>query len=358
MRFFKYKSYCFVIAMLVLFSAEGLAQDIHFSQFYNSPLTLNPAMTGLFKQDYRASLLYRSQWKQINAAFISKAFAGDINFIVNPDKSDRIGVGIFVLNDKIGSGIMNNNTALFSFAYHKGLDATKRHRLSVGLQSGYVQKSIDYSSFTYNSQFNNSIVDPGYDPSLASGEPLGRTNFNYVNLNAGVVWTFKLNEKVDLQNGVSFFNIIKPKESFVQSLLVEDKNKLKSRFTYSGTMNYKLSEKISLHPAVLVMTQTRVMDFNVGSSVGYSFPGSKGTMVQGGVWYRMSDAVVFMAGMRYKNWNLGVSYDKTTSGLNDVKKTPQVKKHSHVGAFEFTLTYYGFFKRPLPNQMTIPCRFF
>jgi type IX secretion system PorP/SprF family membrane protein len=339
-------------------TGRSFSQDIHFSQFYNSPLTLNPGMTGLFKQDYRASILYRSQWKQINAAFISKAFAGDINFIVNQHKGDKLGVGIFVVNDKIGSGIINNNTALFSLAYHKTLDATKRHRLSLGIQSGYVQKSIDYSSFLYNSQFNNSIVDPGYDPDISSGEPLGRTNFSYVNLNAGAVWSFKVNEKTDLQTGVSMFNLLKPKESFVQSLMVADKDKLKGRFTWSGTMKYQINEKISLHPAILVMRQTKVYDFNMGSSVGYTFKGSNGTMIQAGLWYRMADAVILMTGLRYKNWNVGLSYDKTTSGLNDVKKTPQVKKHSHVGAFEITLTYYGFFKRPLPHQMTIPCKFF
>jgi type IX secretion system PorP/SprF family membrane protein len=356
MKIFKYKNRFWVIAFLIFIFHNGFSQDIHFSQFYNSPLTLNPAMTGLFKQDFRASVIYRNQWKQINASYITKAFAGDANFIVNPAKSDRIGVGVFMMNDKIGDGIINNNSAFLSLSYHKTLDAVKRHKLSVGLQGGYVQKNIDYASLTFSDQFNNSNYT--IDPSLASSEPLGRTKFSYLNLNAGAVWTFKVNEKVDFQTGLSLFNINKPKESFVKTVYGVDLNKLRDRFTWSGTMKYQLSEKISLHPAFLMMTQTRAMDLNIGSAIGYSFPGGKGTMVQAGIWYRMSDAVVFMTGLRFKNYNIGLSYDATSSSLNQIKKSPQVKDHAHIGAFEFTLTYYGFFKRPLPNQMTIPCRFF
>ncbi len=37
-------------------------QDIHHSQFYTSPLNLNPGLTGVFNGDQRLSLNYRRQW--------------------------------------------------------------------------------------------------------------------------------------------------------------------------------------------------------------------------------------------------------------------------------------------------------
>ena len=328
------------------------AQDIHFSQFYGSPLTLNPALTGLFRQDVRAAVIYRNQWKQANSAFVTKAFAGDVNFIVGT--KDKIGVGIFVMNDKVGDGIISNNTALISLAYHKVLDPANRHKVSVGMQTGYVQKSIDYSSLFFGSQ----ISSYQYDPNLSSGEPLGRTNFGYLNLNLGGVYTFKLSNDIDFQSGVSFSNLVKPKESFVRSLAIPDINKLSHRFTWSGTMRYQLTSKVSLLPGFLFMRQSKAIDFNIGSAVGYSLNTDKSTIIRAGLWYRAADAVIISSGIRFKNYDLGLSYDFTSSKLNEIKKSPTVNDHARIGAFEVILTYYGFLKRPVPAEMTIPCRFF
>jgi hypothetical protein len=121
---------------------------------------------------------------------------------------------------------------------------------------------------------------------------------------------------------------------------------------------YKLSNKLSLFPAVLIMKQAKALDFNVGSSIGYLLNGNKNTLVQAGVWYRSSDAVIAMAGVRFNHINIGVSYDFTTSSLNDIKKSDTVKDNAKIGAFEVTLTYVGFLKRPIPGALTVPCRFF
>ena len=45
--------------------ADVNAQDPHFSQFYASPLLLNPALTGAFPGNVRASGSYREQWPSI-----------------------------------------------------------------------------------------------------------------------------------------------------------------------------------------------------------------------------------------------------------------------------------------------------
>jgi type IX secretion system PorP/SprF family membrane protein len=352
MKTIKYYQSFFSIAVLSLFAAGAVAQDIHFSQFYSIPLTTNPALTGLFKQDFRASVMYRRQWKQINSSFITKAFGGDANFILSPQ--DKLGVGVFVMNDHVGDGIIKNNTFLLSVAYHRTLDAAKRHRISAGAQSGYVQKNIDYTTLLFGNQIQNYVPDPN----AASGEPLGKTNFSYINVNTGIAWTFKYSDKLDIQSGVSFFNMLKPKESFVQSLAVPDINKLRGRYLWTGSVRYQINDKISLMPAFMLMRQSKATDLNIGSSVGYSMNADKSTIVRGGLWYRAADAVILSAGIRFRNYDLGLSYDITSSGLNQVKKAPSVNDHAKVGAFEFVLTYYGFFKRPLPDQMTIPCRFF
>ena len=56
------RNYLLTFALLFFISLN--AQDIHFSQFYASPLTLNPAMTGFVNGDCRAGVIYRNQWKR------------------------------------------------------------------------------------------------------------------------------------------------------------------------------------------------------------------------------------------------------------------------------------------------------
>ncbi|MFL5729797.1 MAG: PorP/SprF family type IX secretion system membrane protein, partial [Cytophagaceae bacterium] len=342
MRIGNFNKKVFSVVILSLVVSLANAQDIHFSQFYSTALATNPALTGLFKQDYRATLIYRRQWKQINASFITKAFGGDANFILSA--KDKLGVGIFVMNDHVGDGIIKNNTFLVSTAYHRTLDAAKRHRVSIGVQTGFVQKNIDYTTLIFGSQIHNYAQDPN----SPSGEPLGKTNFSYLNLNSGAVWTFKYSDKLDMQSGISFFNMVKPKESFIQSLAAPDINKLRGRFLLTGNVRYQLTDKISLMPAFMLMKQTKAMDLNIGSSVGYAMNMDKSTIVRAGLWYRSADAVVLSTGIRFKNYDLGLSYDFTSSSLNQVKNAPTVNDHAKVGAFEFVLTYYGFFKRALP----------
>ncbi len=59
-----------VYLCFALLSFGGAAQDIHFSEFYNTPLQLNPSYTGFFNGDYRFTAIYRDQWSTIGVPFL------------------------------------------------------------------------------------------------------------------------------------------------------------------------------------------------------------------------------------------------------------------------------------------------
>ena len=61
---------------LLAIATTGLAQDQHFTQFFASPLTLNPALTGTFDGKYRVAFIYRDQEPY-------KTFAGAIDLRFN-----------------------------------------------------------------------------------------------------------------------------------------------------------------------------------------------------------------------------------------------------------------------------------
>ena len=101
---------------VLMFSTCAFAQDIHFSQYQASPLTLNPALTGKIKEDFRVGLIHRSQWKSVNSAFATSSVFADINFIKNPLTLDMWGVGLVALNDEIGDSLFSNQTVAVSLS--------------------------------------------------------------------------------------------------------------------------------------------------------------------------------------------------------------------------------------------------
>ncbi|MFN6945552.1 MAG: PorP/SprF family type IX secretion system membrane protein [Cytophagaceae bacterium] len=331
------------------------AQDIHFSQFYNFPLALNPALTGKFKQDYRLSAIYRNQWHAANATFQTAAFAGDVNFRVNPLSDDKIGVGLFFYNDQMGEGIIQNNSGYASLAYHKVLDKYKRHRLSAGLQGGYVRKSIDYSQLYFGSQ----IIDYEVSRDALSGENMDNNSFGYMNINAGLSWSFMLTDHTEIHSGISVFNAVHPKETFAQEFLREDLNRLKNRSLINIGMHYRMNERLSLMPEVMFMLQQRARDINIGAALGYHIGGWEGkTMVMAGTWYRVQDAAIFMAGVQHGSMKMVFSYDATVSPLRNIRYGEGIPNNARIGAYEITLTHVGFLNRPAPNNYTVPCGIF
>ena len=66
----------FLLAMVT--ALETMAQDPQFTQFYASPMFLNPAFTGL-TYEHRFTANYRNQWPGIKKAFSTYMATYDYN---------------------------------------------------------------------------------------------------------------------------------------------------------------------------------------------------------------------------------------------------------------------------------------
>jgi type IX secretion system PorP/SprF family membrane protein len=109
-----------LLLTLLLFTSivsVSLAQDPNFSQFFASPLTLNPALTGKFDGVFRVAGNYRNQWPSINNAFVTKTASADFHLLKDYlPEIDRWGVGILFMNDQNGNGALTTNQFSFSTA--------------------------------------------------------------------------------------------------------------------------------------------------------------------------------------------------------------------------------------------------
>src|ERR1700749_783793 len=93
-----------IMAVLLLVTMTAKAQDIHFSQFNQEPLALNPALTGNYQCDWRAGLNYRTQWSSIPAPYNTYAAFFDIPIIKGIGGTDNLALGLNLFNDVSGDG--------------------------------------------------------------------------------------------------------------------------------------------------------------------------------------------------------------------------------------------------------------
>src|SRR5579863_4050758 len=103
------KKFTFLSCLLLILSAAAKAQDPGFSQFFASPLTLNPALTGKFNGVVRVAGNYRNQWPAINNAFITSTASIDGHLLGSRlPENDTWGIGLMAMTDKTASGILTS----------------------------------------------------------------------------------------------------------------------------------------------------------------------------------------------------------------------------------------------------------
>lgn len=313
------------------------SQDIHFSQFFNSPLTLNPAQTGQFDGSYRFGVIYRDQWSSVNSPFKTFSSNFDITFPIGLWEGDAVSGGLVMYSDNAGDGNFNTSNVLLSGAYHKALG--RDQRLTLGLQVGYTQKRYDLNELFFADMFN------GQSFGLPTNENIPTETPQNVDLNLGLGYARKISEDLAVSGGAAAFHLLRPKESFFNNPDI----KLGMRYIAHAEVNYRLNDLMTINPRFLYMNQTKAQEFSIGADVGYKLqnPSFDATLF-GGAWFRASgtDAIIPYIGGEYKSFRLGLSYDVNISSLSEVSKGR--------GGFELSLQYIGIIKQP-PIQIVVPC---
>src|SRR5438045_5184896 len=86
------------------------AQDPHFSQFFASPLTLNPAFTGKFDGQFRLAANHRDQWPSIPKAYVTTSASVDFGLLKSKiPEGDVFGIGISALSDQSADAALKLN---------------------------------------------------------------------------------------------------------------------------------------------------------------------------------------------------------------------------------------------------------
>jgi type IX secretion system PorP/SprF family membrane protein len=123
------------ISFFLFFVIEiSVAQDLHFSQFFTSPISLNPAKTGLFNGDWRIGANYKNQWYNIPITYNTASVFADAAFGEKRNSFlKKAGAGIYLAQDGAGDGNLATTKIQLSGAYHQVLDYNEMYYLSGGL---------------------------------------------------------------------------------------------------------------------------------------------------------------------------------------------------------------------------------
>lgn len=283
-----------------------MGQDIHFSQYNQSPLNLNPSLTGNFNAKYRLVGNFRNQWSSIGEGYKTYSFSAEGK---NLFKVKRISYGLLLFQDQAGSENLTQSNFGINFNYSQNLNYDSTLSVSIGAGLSYQQVKVDVNSFSFDKQY----VGNSYNPNNPNGENFNKESFGYFNPSVGSHVNYAINSDNAIKFGIAFHNLLRHKNSFLQ---LEDQQ-LEMRTTYHFSSTFLVNQLIDIQPSVLFMKQGKAQEFITGSNIRYYFEKTRYARkaITGGVFYRNKDAAIINVGLELTQTSLSFSYDIGTSDL-------------------------------------------
>ncbi len=327
-----------ITCMLALGAISLNAQDIHFSQFYMSPLNLNPAMTGVMNCNIRLAANYRNQWASVLRSNAYNTYSVSYDQRIPVGRYDYFGIGGTFWGDQAGEANFSTLTGKLSASYSKRMGGSRgqANYLVVGAEGGVAQRSIDFLNLRWGLQHDG---EGGFDPTAMTGEEntFNRDNFIFADLAAGLLWFMVFDDNNSLYFGSAFHHLNRSNQSFNS----DDEDLLYSRFTFHAGGEFMLGRRFGLVPGAIVMSQGPSFQVNGGTSFKFLLGDRRSNQsFQFGLWTRISnkietgvlnDAAILSTRFDYENFSLGFSYDINISPLQTAS--------NNNGGFEFALIY-------------------
>ena len=321
------------VSVALLLAGSAIGQDVHFTQYFTSPLTLNPAMTGLVPDDIRVAADYRTQWSSVsNTPYMTGTISYDMAVLKNKlPEGDAIGLGLMGLYDKSGTGGLTNTTVGLSFAYHKGFGRERDQHLSVGFQGYLVQKTIDFQKLTFEDQFDASTGGTPYP----THENFSNADLTYPDYNLGIMYSGKIRDHATCYFGFSYYHLTQPVETFLNDPV----HPIHSRYTGYLGGSFDLNENTVLNASALYQSQAGATEVLVGGAVGFILnPGhdldyQKNTVFYLGAWYRNNDAISPYIALEWSKMRIGLTYDFNVSNF--------MPATNGMGGYEISLLFFG-----------------
>jgi type IX secretion system PorP/SprF family membrane protein len=330
-----------IILIYLAVPCSSYAQDPHFTQFYNSTLSVNPAYAGVFDvlagtTNIRMLSNYRSQWNNSQSPYTTATIQFDTKLGSQIDENELqngFNLGVMGMTDQSLNGAFKSNYISAMGSLYINLDRGKYGQgdlKSIGLGFGVTHgnRLIDLSQVSFSQQFSSG----GFDLTLPSGETALNAMKPFFSVNAGLLYRMKLGElrTNELRIGISGYHLNKPKQTF----FTDPKQFIPMRFSVQFEYINRNTESVNKpfwEAKFIYQNQASIHYIILGAIYNFIIGGNYLNTMGFGANYRINDAISPYVSIAIKGFKVGCSYDITTSSL----KTALIPARS----LEFSIQY-------------------
>ena len=326
----------------LLSSAMLFAQaDVHFSQFYETSIIRNPALTGVLSDNFKFTGYERTQWAAFPNPYQTVLLNGQYRLALKGSANDFLSFGLLGYMDRAGD-LNQKITAVYPVInYNKCLSDLNKTYLSFGFTGGYDQYSFEPSNGTFDEQF----VGGSFNSANPSFETFPNPKLTFFDVGAGINFntTPARTGKVTYIIGASAYHFNRPSFSYYHT----DGYNLNIRWNGNAAAVIDIAERQFLQLEGNYARQGVYQEIVGGGLFGWKrfTTGPEPLFIfQAGVLYRYQDAIVPIIKATYKKVSAGISYDVNISTLRTAS--------NYRGGFEFTLSVSGNYpRREYPKTM-------
>jgi type IX secretion system PorP/SprF family membrane protein len=316
----KLKRQIVLIIIIISHAMMAKGQDPSFSQFFSSPLNINPALTARINAKWRVISNLRDQWIGPASPYASGTISYDTKALENQMSENTVfGIGCMLMHNQSMRGIHKASFASLNLSYNVLLaEGDAEHRIGIGIGGIYGNKTVDFSRLYFAEQFTGT----GFDQNLPNGESALSEMKPYLSSTAGVLYSYTTTYS-NLDIGAAAYHLNKPKQTFL-----EDKNQyLPIRYVAHANFETYLNDVFLLNTNAIYQQQAKTNYFSVGGALGYyltsDYGGSTDVLLNAGLWYWSKNAIVPYLGLTYSSFQVGLSYDMTISKLRQATPRPK-----------------------------------
>ena len=299
-------------------------QDFHYSQFYNAPLHLSPALTGVFSGDMRFMGNYKSQWTDVPVDYQTVTLAMDKQFrkLANPD--GFFSGGLAFNYDRAGDSRLTWANLDLNGSYTRNFSQTVF--LTVGVKAAVIQRSFDENDLRFDTQFDPTRGE--FDPTLGNGENFDNDSHIFPDFSAGInlrlqseqtdYLVYRNNRRSKLDIGVALHHLTTPDQAFYDDQEVP----LERRLSPYAIGTLQVLPMVDIVGAATYQNQGPFYDELVGMLGGRLWLSNKlgkQISVMGGMGLRrdeFQDAYWPTFEITYNTLRVGLNYDFNTSAFD------------------------------------------
>ena len=298
-----------LFAIILLRPDYGHTQDLHYSQFYNAPLSVSPGLTGIFNGDKRVTVSFRDQGRSIPVPYTTLSVGYDQKFYPKRARKGFFGAGVFFNYDKQGDSNLQLLNLNLAGSYTRKLN--EKNLITIGALIGYANRAFDPDALVWDSQWDQNTNSFVGGP---SGESFDFESFSFIETALGLNYRWQKSERTKFDLGVGGFHITTPSSKFYNGT----DESLPLRIAMYAIFSRRMTEKLDLQLDGLYQIQQDYRESLLGAYANMYLNQERGKNRQFrvGAGYKFAAKVFFVKlGIQINEIFVAASYDMDSTDL-------------------------------------------